>query len=209
MAKDRGYEAPAVWNCCGIDYHLFAVLKVCSYPSPPILLTPTYCFFLFSLVLPSPSPFLKCSLPSLFSPSNFITNLPSPSLHTLPHFQKERLWNSHAVCCYHTVHASLSTPQTHTYYLSYLKRLHISEAGTVCCLNCAGSITASPQAFRLCGDILILITCTTYYIIHDHKWQRSIKCSLIKAQNRVKIIALLLSPFSWYLDQTDKGFWLL
>lgn len=28
-------------------------------------------------------------------------------------------------------------------------------------------------------------------------------------KNRVKIIALLLWPFSWYLDQADKGFWLL
>jgi len=91
MAEDRGYEVPLLWNCCGIDY-LSSLLKVCSYPSAPLLLMPTCCFFLFSLVLSGPSPFLKRSLPSFFSPSNFITNFTSPSLHTLPHFQKERLW---------------------------------------------------------------------------------------------------------------------
>lgn len=70
-----------------VDYQRFAILKVCSYSSPPILLNPMYCFFLLlSLALSSSSPFLKCSVLMLFSPSNFITNVPSPSLytHTLP-----------------------------------------------------------------------------------------------------------------------------
>lgn len=81
------YEASSLWNCCGIDYHHSAVLKVCSYSSSPILLNLMYCFFLLlSLVLSSSSCFLKCPILMLFSPSSFIINLLSPSLytHTLP-----------------------------------------------------------------------------------------------------------------------------
>lgn len=48
-----------------------------------------------------------------------------------------------------------------------------------------------------------------WYIIRDHKWQRSAKCSLRKIPHRVKVSLMLLLTLPFYLDHADKGFWLL
>lgn len=80
----RWLTGNSFWNFCGIDCLPSAVLKVCSYPLPLALLTIMCCCF--CLGLSSSSSFLKCFLPSLFSPFNsFLYKKKTPSFSLSSH----------------------------------------------------------------------------------------------------------------------------
>lgn len=87
----RWLTGNSFWNFCGIDCLPSAVLKVCSYPLPLALLTIMCCCF--CLGLSSSSSFLKCFLPSLFSPFNSFLykkkNTLLLPLFTLSHISKK------------------------------------------------------------------------------------------------------------------------